>query len=366
MLGLSLALRARGHSVELACPRAPDDRVDALAARARAAGLEPLLELARGRRIGRPRDVRDARRLRALLERRDFDVIHAWHTRDHALAAWAGAAQRRRRALRIVRSYASAEAIRGTPWNRWLFGPATDVLVCVSPGSGRRNARLRNGRPVAGVFGAVDLARFRPAAPDPRVREALGLSTEHRVVGIVARVQRHRRFDLLLHAMARLARDDSRAHLLVLGRGTRRAEIAEQPAVRLGLRERVTFAGYRTRDYVGALRCCDVFTQLVPGSDGTCRALLEAAACAIPAVVTRRGALPEIVVDGRTGLVVDEDAEELAGGWRRLLGDAAERRALGAAARRRAELHFAPERRAEAVEQLYAAGGARAPSPVPC
>ena len=109
-----------------------------------------------------------------------------------------------------------------------------------------------------------------------------------------------------------------------------------------------------------------MFTQLVPGSDGTCRALLEAAACAIPAVVTRRGALPEIVVDGRTGLVVDEDPEELAGGWRRLLGDAAERRALGAAARRRAELHFAPERLAEAVEQLYAAGGARAPGPVPC
>ena len=51
------------------------------------------------------------------------------------------------------------------------------------------------------------------------------------------------------------------------------------------------FAGYRDRDYVDVLRAADVFTLLVPGSDGTCRALLEATACGLPAVTTRRGAL---------------------------------------------------------------------------
>ena len=101
------------------------------------------------------------------------------------------------------------------------------------------------------------------------------------------------------------------------------------------------------------LRTIDVFTFLVPGSDGTCRALLEAAACGIPAVTSRRGALPEIVVDGETGLLVDEDPEALAAGWHALLSDPDRRRTLGAAARKRAETLFTPERFAEDVTELY-------------
>jgi glycosyltransferase involved in cell wall biosynthesis len=140
---------------------------------------------------------------------------------------------------------------------------------------------------------------------------------------------------------------------LVVGRGTHREELAVRPAERLGLAARVVFAGHRREDYADVLRSMDVFTLLVPGSDGTCRAVLEAAACGIPAVTTRRGALPEIVADGETGCVVDEDADALAGAWARLLGDAALRRALGAAAARRARTLFDPAVLAEGVEALY-------------
>jgi glycosyltransferase involved in cell wall biosynthesis len=207
---------------------------------------------------------------------------------------------------------------------------------------------------VRGAFGAVDLDRFAPRNPDPAVRAALGLAPGDLVVGIVARVQAHRRFDLLLEAFARLARAEPRASLLVVGRGTLRAELAEVPARRLGLGERVLFAGYRSDDYADVLRCIDVFTFLVPGSDGTCRALLEAQACGIPAVTTRRGSLAEIVAHGETGLVVSEDPNALAAAWGRLLGEPDERRAFGAAARKRAEALFQPARLAAEVEALYA------------
>ena len=46
---------------------------------------------------------------------------------------------------------------------------------------------------MAGLLGAVDVERFKPAPPDPELRASLGLKPEHRVVGIVARVQRHQR-----------------------------------------------------------------------------------------------------------------------------------------------------------------------------
>src|SRR5262249_55202295 len=160
------------------------------------------------------------------------------------------------------------------------FGPGTDALACVSQAAAEANRRLRGGRPVAAVYGAVDLARFAPAPPDKAVRESLGLAPDHRVIGIVARAQRHRRFKLLLDARARPARGDPARRLVVIGRGTHIEETAVRPAAQLGIADRVVFAGYRTDDYADVLRCCDVFTFLVPGSDGGCRALLEAAACA--------------------------------------------------------------------------------------
>ncbi len=398
MLRLADGLAARGHDVALACPEAPVGR-EGVAAHARAAGREPALLLERGRGVHPWRDRRDAHRLARFLADGDFDLAHAWHSRDHALLLCArhaspllrrlphggglpGGARhggrlpgdarhggrlpgharrggrlpghaRRDHAPRIVRSLASAEPLSAAPWNRWLFGPGCDGLWCVSPGAAQRNANVRGGRPCAGGFGAVDVERFQPAPADPGVRKELGLDPEDRVVGIVARAQRHRRFELLLEAARRLFERDVRARLLVVGRGTHRADVAEEPARRLGLGDRVVFAGYRKGDYADVLRAIDVFTLLVPGSDGTCRAVLEAAACGIPAVTLGRGALPEIVVDGETGFVVEEDPDALAGAWARLLGDRARAAELGTAARRRAESLFAPERMAEGVETLY-------------
>jgi glycosyltransferase involved in cell wall biosynthesis len=272
----------------------------------------------------------------------------------------------------VVRSYRKAELIPRLPWNRWLFGPGTDGLLCVSPETARRNRAIRGGRPVRGILGAVDTERFAPQPPDPEVRASLGLAPEHRVVGIVARVQRHRRFDLLLEAAAQLLGGDRRARLLVVGRGTHRRAIAEEPAQRMGLVDRVIFAGYRKHDYTEVLRAIDVFTFLVPGSDGSCRALLEAAACGIPAVTSKRGALPEIVVDGVTGVLCEEDPEALASAcdgvtgvlceedpealasaWRALLDDPVSRRTMGENARRRAETVFTPSRFADEVTALY-------------
>lgn len=353
MLRLAVAQREAGHDVALACPAPPEPR-RSLAGEASAADLPPALVLERARGVRPLRDRGDVARLRARLED-GVAIVHAWHTRDHLLALRAARGLRPRGAPSVVRSYRRAEPIPVRPWNRWLFGPGTDGLLCVSPESAARNAGLRAGRPLAGVFGAVDLARFVPGGQDSVARKALGLEPEHRVVGIVARVQPHRRFDLLLAAAEKLFAADPLARLVVIGRGTRRVDLAEAPAQRLGIADRVIFAGYRELDYAALLRSLDVFTFLVPGSDGTCRALLEAAACGVPAVTTRRGALPEIVRDGETGVLVDEDPAALARGWLRLLADSALCARLGTAAAADARVRFAPERFAHAVEVLYRA-----------
>lgn len=369
MLRLGLALRARGHEVCLAAPEPPAGAGRSLAEEARAAGLAPALTLERARGVRPWRDRGDVAALRALVEARDVDIVHAWHTRDHVLALRALGRRRRAGASALVRSWRRFEAPAATPWSRFLLGPGAEAVIAVSPRSAEALQRVRGGRPVAGVLGAVDLERFRPPAEHGArraTRASLGLPDEALVVGIVARVQPHRRFDLLLEAARRAFAVEPRARLLVVGRGTHRAEVAEAPARALGIDDRVVFAGYRRDDYLAVLRAIDVFTFLVPGSDGTCRALLEAQACGLPAVATRRGALPEIVDDGRTGLLVDEAPEALADAWLSLLRDDARRSEMGVAAARRAARLFAPERFAREIEAVYtAARSARATATAP-
>lgn len=353
MLDLAVALRARGHEVALACPEAPAHEAIGIASRAREQGLSPALVLDRGRGISLRRDRQDVARLRDWTEVHRSEIVHVWHSRDHGLLLRAGRQARRRRALHLIRSYKSAVPISDRPWNRWLFGPGSDGLVCVSPETAQRNRVYRRGRPVMGALAGVDLERFRPAEPPPALRASLGLAERDRVVAIVARAQRHRRFDLLLEAAARWFADDARARLLVIGRGTHIEETAVAPAKRLGIADRVVFAGYRDSDFVDVLRCAQLFTFLVPGSDGSCRALLEAQALGLPAVTSHRGVLPEIVRDGETGTLVEEAPAALARAWTHWFADETRRNVASRAARVRAEANFGRERFAERVEAFY-------------
>lgn len=352
MLRLSLALRERGHAVTLACPEA-EGGSRSLASEACQAGMTPDLILERAKGIRPFADKADIQRLADFIKEHEIELVHAWHTRDHVLVLRALKCLPERLRPAVVRSYRIGETIPSWPWNRFLLGAGCQGLLCVSPGIAERNRALRGARPTAGAFGAVDLDRFSPAPQDPEVRQRLGLGRDDHVVGIVARMQPHRRFDLLLGAAKILFEKDPSAKLLVIGRGTHAEEVAMEPARKLGIADRVCFAGYIQNDFEEVLRSMDLLTFLVPGSDGTCRAVLEAAACGIPAVTTKRGTLSEIVLHGETGLCVDENEQDLANAWLRLFEDDALRTQMGKAASRRAREHFTPQNFADKAEELY-------------
>lgn len=372
ILVLMAALRRRGHRVELACPEPPAGAGRSLAGEARRRGLGPVAMIEAERSAWIPGDAGRARRIARWLESDEiggpFDLVHCWHSRDHVLAARAlarGVGGRiASRGSRIVRSWSRAEAIRAWPWNRWLFGPACDGLLCVSPGAASVNRRVRPTGLLEGNLGAVDLDALSAAVAgrDARAaRRTLGVPEDAVLIGVVARMQAHRRFDLLLAAMATLVVEHPEARLVVLGRGTRAEELVARPARALGLERHVVLAGYRTDDYAPLLAAMDLFAYLVPGSDGSCRALREAAALGLPLVGTRRGAIPEIVVEGETGLLVDEDPKALADAFSLLIEDPTRRRAMGTAAMRDARARFESDRAAAFVEDFYEAALRSAP-----
>ena len=341
-LDLARALKERGHSVWFACVRG-----DVLEAHVRAAGVSLVEEISL-ERTARPSSLAaQISTLRRVIQAREIDVVHAHQTHDH----WLAALGRRGTAAGLVRTVHHRRAAHAGPAARWLIR-RTDALIAVSEGIA---ARLRaTGTPagrVTVVPGAVDAQRFTPAVDGRPVRLELGLG-DAPTVGCVARMVPKRGHDVLLRAVARLRDRMPEVRLVLVGRGEGRLAL-EGLSRALGLEKTVVFAGYRGADLGEVLAALDCFVLLGVGSEETCRAVLEAMAVARPVVAAPVGAIPEIVVDGETGWLVDPTPEAVAAALDAALRDRAHARQLGEAGRRRVEALFTPARRAALVEGVY-------------
>jgi glycosyltransferase involved in cell wall biosynthesis len=341
-LDLARALQARGHAVWFACVPG-----DALEAHVRESGV-PLVEGLSLERTARPwRIASQIRGLGRALRRLEVDVVHAHQTHDH----WLAAAGRRGTAARVVRTVHHRRAVHGGLAARWLMS-RTDALLAVSAGIAARLGAV--GAPRARVTlvpGAVDTERFTTKADGRHVRTELGLG-DAPVVGCVARMVPGRGHDVLLRAMARLHDRLPEARLILVGRGEHRPAL-EALVRELGLGSIVVFAGYRGPDLPAVLAAVDCAVLLGAGSEESCRAVLEAMAVGRPVVAAPVGAVPEMVVEGQTGWLVDPVPDAVASRLEATLRDRELAQRMGEAGRRRVEADFTPSRRAARVEAIY-------------
>jgi glycosyltransferase involved in cell wall biosynthesis len=318
-------------------------------------GVETTTELHLNRYLPARETVEDLVRIGRTVRNGGIGLIHCHLTHDHGLGGWASFVLKRR--IPVIRTNHKGVPIRPTVGNRWLLNHWTDGLVEYSQ-QALQGDSMRFGIPrhkILRVYPAVDFKRFDSRYVTRDVRRELGVERQEVLVGVVARMQRHRRFDVLLKAMALMNETDPPIRLMVLGRGTHRHEVAMAPAKRMGLATRVLFPGYRSEDYVEYLGALDVKVMLVPGSDGTCRALREAMAMGKPAVVARRGMLPEIVEHGVTGFVIDDTPESLSEALLSLAQNPQLRIKMGEEARKAAMRRFDPKRQASQVGAFYEA-----------
>jgi phosphatidylinositol alpha-1,6-mannosyltransferase len=214
------------------------------------------------------------------------------------------------------------------------------------------------GRPLPGLVvpPGVDVDRFRPhddGAARAATRKRFGLPDTAPLVLGVSRLVPRKGFDVLIDAVARLARrsfpaSDGPPHLALAGGGRDRGRLAKR-AARAGLDDHFHLLGrVPDEDLAAVYACADVFAMCCRERWGGLEAegfgivFLEAAACGVPAVAGRSGGAWEAVEDGETGFVVDPlDAGAVAAALARLLADPPLRRSMGAAARHRAETSFA-------------------------
>lgn len=158
----------------------------------------------------------------------------------------------------------------------------------------------------------------------------------------------------LLQATALLAERGHDVELILAGDGPLRPTL-EALAERWGIERRVSFPGAVGQEQIHALYAAATIFCLPSFAEGLPTVLMEAMAMELPVVSTRINGVPELVEDGRTGLLVTPArADQLAGALERLIGDPARRRSMGAAARRVVAERFDVEQSAERLRRLFA------------
>ncbi len=242
--------------------------------------------------------------LRKIVARHQIDVIHSHQDNDALTAVLAGFGDR------LIRTCYDGEPTALNFRQRIFFRRAAKILTA----SRRLQAYLSEilpDKPIEQVDIPVDGNRFCPRPKNETLLTEFGLTANDPVAGIVARVQKHRNFDLLLNALEQVVRELPHFKFLIVGRGTFIDVLARRPVKHLGLEKNVIFTGYRTEDYGEVLNLFDFKIFLTPGSDGTCRAVREALACGKPVIASKKGILPELIEDGKTGVLVEKRPADL-------------------------------------------------------
>ena len=293
--------------------------------------------------------------------KRGYDVVHVHWAVPHGLAGWAAARAAR---AALVTTFYGAE-IR---WAERRFPPARaflrwycrrSQLVAISESTRAMIAPYAEGRPVTVIPYGVPL----PEAPGAEVEREPGAepSGPPRIL-FVGRLVARKGVDRLLEALTTIA--DRVWRLEIVGFGPEQGPL-ERRAAELGLSDRVDFLGRVTSvELVEAYRraACFVLPATLDeraDTEGLGVVLLEAMSYGVPVVATRRGGIVDIVTDGRTGLLVEDEPAAIARGVATILDDPAGSRALGIAGRTSVRERFGWDSIVDRLDAVYRSASER-------
>ena len=298
-------------------------------------------------RLGRLRYLVQARRVRRLVRELRPDLLHAMHLTSYGFLAGLCSV---RPTLTSVWGTDILEAPGWSPLHLFFTRYALDRADHVTAtGLRLAEATLRyvpRTKPVTIVPYGVELGRFQPAARN-------GAHQSDVVVGSVARLSQEKGLDVLLRATARLIDSGVPLRIVLAGDGPERARL-QRLAERLGIAERVEFRGEVPHERVPAVLAeLDIFV-LPSRAEGFGVAAVEAQAMELPVVASRVHGLPDVVEEGRTGLLVPPgDVAALAAAIGRLSADGGLRADMGRAGRALVERRYRWEENAAQMERLY-------------
>jgi glycosyltransferase involved in cell wall biosynthesis len=297
----------------------------------------------------KPVDPRGVWGLARLIARERPDIVHCQKGRARTLAMAAGLLVR----LPVL------VLNRGVsfPVGRWhRLGYTTRrvtaiVAVCESIKRGLVAAGIPAAK-IEVIYSGTDLTRFHPGVDGGAIRRSLGLGPEHVLVTQVG-VRSWRGNADVLGAMVGVHESAPQARLLFVGTPAGAMDDWRARARAVGLGDIVTLWGHR-EDIPEILAASDLAVDASYAGLGLTGSIREALSVETPVVATALEGMPELVIDGETGLLVPpRDRHALARAMLRVIDNPAQARAMARAGRKRVEAHFSLAAKVERTEALY-------------
>ncbi|MFM9050890.1 MAG: glycosyltransferase [Bacteroidota bacterium] len=245
-------------------------------------------------------------------------IIHVHDSHAHTAAVVAAALLGMNKPIIVSRRVDFK--VSNSPFSRWKYRHASiRKIICVSDAVRtvmRQDIKDRSLLRV--VYDGVEVKDFFRADRSTLLNE-LGIPHEMKLVGNVSALADHKDHPTFLRAAAELVSKRKDIRFLLAGAGPEESNIREL-ITKLGLQKHVLLLGFRS-DPIRVISSLDVF-MMTSKTEGLGSVVLDAFSCGTPVVATDAGGLPELVENGKTGLLVPvSDHQALASAVNRLLDE---------------------------------------------
>ncbi len=352
ILALTKRLAERQHEVILT-PLATGEFIDE--AGAMGFNVKPLEK--RGRY-----DLASIPRLASMIKRYQIDILHS-HAVNGAFyavpAAWLAGLKTHVSHYHVNTAQSLADVYRSR-WprimaHRYHLRLTRSCMKLITVNPVLKEELLNEGLPadkIQYIPNGIDCDLIRSTHENGRnMRHELNLPENAVILGTACRLAQFKNIPMMLNVVSELVKTDSRVHLVVAGDGPDRNQL-QTLTQQSGMADHVHFTGWRS-DVHRIIQCFDLFL-ITSDIEGLPMAGLEAMAMGKAIVGTRVGGMSEIVIDGRTGYLVEPcDANGMINVLKPLIHDRDQRRTLGENARQLVQQSFSIGGMVDRIESVY-------------
>ncbi len=293
-------------------------------------------------------DIMAAFKLSGIIKSQKPDLIHAHSGRAHTIGLMARMLSVK--SIPLIVSRRVDFPIKMGLFSRWKYNKA-DYYIPISKKIASRlvDYGISSDR-MKVIYSGVEPDRFRNVDKE-HLREEFSLDADSIIIGNIAYCDAPKCQRDIIHAAPIVLQKIPNAQFFIVGDGPLREELIEM-ANELGVADRIHFPGFQSNigDY---LKLIDIFL-MVSEDEGLGSSILDAQYFGLPVIATPVGGIPEIVIDGETGILTPvNDYQKLADNIIDLANSSYKRQQIGELSRRKVLDSYTTEIMAQNILQTY-------------
>jgi len=293
-------------------------------------------------------------RIVRLIKREKIDIINTLSPQGHLLYFLASRIFRLKTPL--VRTCCDARAPKRSLFNKWLYNRCVSWLIFPCKSNFERYYEILNFAPqrTSVIYAGIDIEKFEKNKPEADLRKKYSIDKDVPIIGNLARLSPEKGHRNFLHIAAQVLSKIKNVKFVIAGKEEQVSiESLRGIASSLSIKDKVIFTGFvdDPRTIIGDFTIGVITSRF---SETISRAALEYKAYSKPVIATEVNVLPEIIEQGKSGMIYGiDDIKGMAAGIIGLLRNEAECRKWGETGRKEIENIYSIENTAEKTLRVY-------------